>query len=164
MTAYFYCCPMQLDVGSVVHPGNWEQILRTYSHRKFSNTWLTLVSELVHEHVRREAFPMKPSRFHCLFLCTSATGLSTFRIASGRLRDIGYEVELLDPAAQSHLGDWTLSNIRPTDSVVAVTRNAILYWRGISIANPELATLSPIRIARRLRPRARWRRRSPTSR
>ena len=161
MTAYFYCCPMPLDVGSVVHPANWERILCTYSPRTFSDTWLTLVSELVQEHVRRGAFPMKPSRFHCLFLCTSAPGLSAFRIASGRVRDIGYEVELLDPQAQGHLGDWTLSNIRSTDSVATITRNAFLYWRGISIANPELATLSPIRIVRRLRPSARWRRRLP---
>ena len=61
MTAYFYCCPMPLDVSSVVHPANWERILRTYSPRTFSDTWLTLVSELVREHVRRGAFPMKPS-------------------------------------------------------------------------------------------------------
>ncbi len=97
---------MPLDAGSVVHPGNWDRILRTYSHQTFSNTWLSLVSELV----RREAFPAKPSRLHCLFLCTSQRGLSEFRAASGRLRDIGYEVELIDPRAQSHLGDWTLPN------------------------------------------------------
>jgi hypothetical protein len=33
----------------------------------------------------------------------------------------------------------------------------LLYWRGISVANPQLATLSPIRIARRLQRRTRWR-------
>ena len=159
MTTYFYCCPMPLDVGSVVYPSDWEHILRNYSHQTFSCTWPVLVSELVHELVRREMFPTKPSRFRCLFLYTNENNLREFRIASGRRRDLSYETELLDPQAQSHLGDWTLRNIRATDSVATVTRNAFLYWRGISIANPELATLSPIRIARRLRPPARWRRR-----
>jgi hypothetical protein len=29
MTAYFYCSPISLDVGSVVRPDNWTRILRT---------------------------------------------------------------------------------------------------------------------------------------
>ena len=154
MTAYFYCSPVALDVGSFVNPGDW---LSTYNHRTFSNTWIVLVRELVFELVRREQFPMKPSRFHCLFLCTSEAGLSEFRAKSGRHHDIGYEVELINPQAQSHLGDWMLPSIRPSDEVAAVARNALLYWQGTSIANPELATLSPIWIARRLRRRTRWR-------
>ena len=56
---------------------------------------------------------------------------------------------------QSHLDDWTLPNARSTDDVAAIARNALLYWRGISVANPQLATLSPIRIARRLQRRPR---------
>ena len=157
MTAYFYCSPEPLDVGSVVDPGDWRRILRTYNHQIFSEAWTVLVGELVYEIVRRELFPTKPSRFHCLFLCTSEDGLLDFRAASGRPRDIGYEVELVNPQAQSHLGDWTLLNVRSTDDVAAIARHALLYWRGISVANPQLATLSPIRIARRLQRRTRWR-------
>ena len=157
MTAYFYCSPEPLDVGSVVDPGEWRRILRTYNHQIFSDAWTVLVGELVYEIVRRELFPTKPSRFHCLFLCTSEDGLLDFRAAYGRARDIGYEVELVNPQAQSHLGDWTLPNVRSTDDVAAIARHALLYWRGISVANPQLATLSPIRIARRLQRRTRWR-------
>jgi Protein of unknown function (DUF2441) len=157
MTAYFYCCSTPLDVGSVVRPGDWARILRAYNHQIFSDTWIALVGELVYEIVRRELFPTKPSRFHCLFLCTSEVGLLDFRAASGRTRDIGYEVELINPQAQSHLGDWTLPNVRSTYDVTAIARHALLYWRGISVANPQLVTLSPIRIARRLQRRTRWR-------
>jgi len=43
MTAYFYCCPELLDVGSFVDPGEWGRIMRTCNHPTFSNTWIILV-------------------------------------------------------------------------------------------------------------------------
>ena len=49
MTAYFYCCPISLDVGSVVRPGDWARILRTYNRQIFSGTWFVLAGELVYE-------------------------------------------------------------------------------------------------------------------
>jgi hypothetical protein len=66
-------------------------------------------------------------------------------------------VELVNPLARGHLGDLTLTGIKPTDDVAAIERSASLYWQGTSIAKPELATLSPIWITRRLKRRARWR-------
>jgi Protein of unknown function (DUF2441) len=144
------------DVGSLVSPGNW---FRAYNRQTFSATWTALVGELVFELVRREQFPMKPSRFHCLCLCTSESDLAEFRVKSGRLGEIGYEVELVNPKAQSHLGDWMLASVRPTDEVAEVARNALLYWAGTVTGNPELATASPIWITRRLKRRGRWRRR-----
>ena len=133
------------------------RILRTYDHQTFSNTWIILVRELVYEHVRREQFPTKPSRLDCLLLCMSEDDLSEFHAASGRRLDYRYEVELVNPLARGHLGDLTLTGIKPTDDVAAIERSASLYWQGTSIAKPELATLSPIWITRRLKRRARWR-------
>jgi hypothetical protein len=157
MMAYFYCCPELLDVGSFVDPGKWGRILRTCNHpTTFSSTWIILVRELIYEFVRREQFPTKPSRFDCLLLCTSEDDLSDFRTASGRRFDYCYEAELVNPQAQSHFGDWTLTSIKPTDDVSTIERSALLYWQGTSMAKPELATLSPIWITRRLR-RARLR-------
>ena len=157
MTAYFYCCPQRLDVGSFVDPGEGGRILRTYDHQTFSNTWIILVRELVYEHVRRDQFPTKPSRLDCLLLCMSEDDLSEFHAASRRRLDYRYEVELVNPLARGHLGDLTLTGIKPTDDVAAIERSASLYWQGTSIAKPELATLSPIWITRRLKRRARWR-------
>jgi hypothetical protein len=154
MTTYFYSSPKALDVGSYVSPGDW---LRCYDHRAFSDTWTVMVRELVFELVRREQFPTKPSRFHCLFLCTSEAGLQEFRARTGRSHDFGYAVELTNPRAQSHFGDWMLLSIRASDEVTSVARNAAMYWAGSSTVTPELATLSPIWITRRLRRRARWR-------
>ena len=130
MTAYFYCCPQRLDVGSFVDPGEWGRILRTYDHQTFSNTWIILVRELVYEHVRREQFPTKPSRLDCLLLCMSEDDLSEFHAASGRRLDYRYEVELVNPLARGHLGDLTLTGIKPTDDVAAIERSASLYWQG----------------------------------
>ena len=47
MTAYFYCCPQRLDVGSFVDSGEGGRILRTYDHQTFSNTWIILVREVL---------------------------------------------------------------------------------------------------------------------
>jgi Protein of unknown function (DUF2441) len=156
MTAYFYCCPQRLDVGSFVDPGEWGRVLRTYDHLTFSSTWIILLREIVYELVRREQFPTKPSRRDCLLLCMSEDGVTEFRAASGRRFDYRYEVELVHPQARSHLGDWTLTSIKSTDDIAAIERSASLYWQGAGIAKPELATLSPIWITRRLW-RARWR-------
>ena len=53
MTAYFYCCPEPLDMGSFVDPGEWGRILRTYNHQMFSDAWIVLVGDVVYEIVRR---------------------------------------------------------------------------------------------------------------
>jgi hypothetical protein len=148
MSSYFYCYSLPLGVGSVIDPGNWGRILRTYSQQS-GNAW-TLVRELVYELIRREHFPTKPSRFDCLFLCTSEAGLSEFRNRTGRRLDIGYEVELVDPQAVSHAGDWTLPNLQASNDVPSLEKRALQYWQGHNIVQPELATLSPIRIVQRL--------------
>jgi hypothetical protein len=103
---YFYCYSLPLDVGSVIRPGNWGRILRTYTPQTSPNAWL-LIRELVYELVHTKHFATKPSRFDCLFLCLSEADLNEFRATSNRHLDLGYEVELVNPEASSHLGDWT---------------------------------------------------------
>ncbi len=145
---YFYCYSLPLEVGSVIRPGNWGRILRTYSPQSHPNNWL-LARELAYELVRVKSFPNKPSRFDCLFVCLSETELNEFRASSNRHLDLGYEVELVDPTAPSHLGDWTLANMEISDNLPVFESRASLYWQATSpIAKPEFLTQSPIRITR----------------
>jgi len=110
-----------------------------------------LIRELVYEAVRREQAPAKPSRFDGLFVCETESDLAEFRRTSNRRLDIGYEVELVDPSAPCHRGDWTLANFQPTDDLPTFEARAALYWQGAEIVKPELLTLSSIRIVKELR-------------
>lgn len=147
MQHYFYCYSLPLEVGSVIRPGNWGRILRTYTPQSSPSPWL-LTRELVYEAVRIRSFPQKPSRFDSLFVCLSETDLNEFRVSTNRHLDLGYEVELVDPQAPKHLGDWTLPNMQNTDNLLVFEQRATLYWQGTNIVKQELITISPIRITR----------------
>lgn len=144
---YFYCYSLPLEVGSVIRPGNWGRILRTYTPQSSPNPWL-LTREVAYELVRVRNFSKKPSRFESIFVCLSEDDLNEFRNTANRRLDLGYEVELVNPQAPSHLGDWTLPNMQNTDNLPAFENRATLYWQGNNIVKQELITLSPIRITR----------------
>jgi hypothetical protein len=55
-------------------------------------------------------------------------------------------VELVDPAAPAHLGDWTIPNMQNTDDLTMFENRAMLYWQSQNIVKQELVTLSTIRI------------------
>lgn len=144
---YYYCYSLPLEVGSVIRPGNWGRILRTYTPQSSPNHWL-LTRELAYELVRVRQFPQKPSRFDCIYVCLSEADLGEFRATSNRHIDLSYEVELVDPQAPKHLGDWTLPNMQNTDNLPVFESRATRYWQGNDIVKQELITLSPLRITR----------------
>jgi hypothetical protein len=144
---YFYCYSLPLEVGSVIRPGNWGRILRTYTPQSSPNAWI-LTRELAYELVRMRSFAQKPSRFQSIFVCFTEADLNDFRITANRRLDLGYEVELVEPQALSHIGDWTLPNMQNTDDLSAFESRATLYWQGSNIVKQELITLSPIRVTR----------------
>jgi hypothetical protein len=145
--SYSYCYSLPLEVGSVIRPGNWGRILRTYTPQSSPNHWL-LTRELTYELVRIQNFPDKPSRFDSVFVCLSEADLNEFRNTAIRPLDLGYEVELVDPLASCHIGDWSLTNIQNTDNLPLFEERANLYWQGNNIIKQELITLSSIRIIR----------------
>ena len=144
---YFYCYSLPLEVGSIIRPGNWGRILRTYTPQSSTNHWL-LTRELAYELVRVQGFPNKPSRFECIYVCLNETYLNEFRNSTNRHLDLGYEVELVYLDATSHIGDLTLANMQNTDNITIFEDRANLYWQGENVEKQELITLSPIRITR----------------
>jgi len=142
---YFYCYSLPLEVGSMVKPGNWGRILKTYKVGSPVNPWL-LVRELIFEQVRREHYPNKPSRLESIFLCTSEAGIKQFRTETGRNLDLIYRVELVDSDAPQHLSDWRLANFENGDDYVSLEKKANLYWQADNVNQSELITTSNIRI------------------
>lgn len=148
MNNYYYLCSYPLEPGSVVLPGNWGRLLK---NSNCSNIALNLAKEQTFENVRLKSYPSLPSRFEAIFLCESLDGARQFRQGSNRLwSDIIYEVELLEPEKPSFRTDWTLVNVTPQDTVAQVEERARQYWSGSSVNNPELLSLSKIRIINRV--------------
>lgn len=145
---YYYCCPLQLEPGSIVKPGNWGRMMKNYTPAS-SNSWI-FVRELAYEEVRKESFSEKPSRLECIFLCPSEDELRKFILQNHRIFDIAYEVELVDQTQPSHIGCLQNPTINDNDNYLHLKKKAELYWRGSDIASPEFITLSPIRIVREL--------------
>lgn len=150
MTTYFFCCSYPLASGSVIEPGNWGRMLRTYNLREGSRWWLPL-REFIFEAVRSQQFPALPSRLEAFFACENEADLRKFMV--GRPMDIGYEVELTDPSQPFHKGCLNEFEFPNNGSPILqhdIEERARRYWSGTNIANPEIVTLSPARILRRL--------------
>lgn len=147
--SYFWCCSYPLGVGSVVFPGNWGRILKLYTPQSGHNAWL-LVQELVFEEIRFREFSSKPSRFETVFLCRTTEDILQFREASNRIKDLVYEVELVEPARPSHVGDMALACCQASDNFESFASRARCYWSGEGSDQPETITTSAIRIMKRI--------------
>jgi len=147
-TSQFYCSSEELEVGHVVYPGRWGQTLRTYN-RRFTPHW-QLVRELVYEVVRLRQFSDKPSRLEALFVCSSERDLRDFQQSTGRDNELVYEVALVDPTLPNHTGDLDFVNTLEYDTVSDLEERALRYWEGQVLTKPEIATLSPAKIVRRI--------------
>lgn len=142
---YYYCCSLPLEPGSIIKPGNWGRIIKTYTPQASPNSWL-LVRELIFEKVRQENFPDKPSRFDSIFLCFSENDIKEFRNSNNRFLDVIYKVELVDQNRPTHTADYTLANIQQNDNFSTFVEKAKKYWEGEEISKAELVTTSRIRI------------------
>ncbi len=146
---YYYCYSLLLEPGSVILPGNWWRILRTYKVGAQTNTWL-LVRELIFEQVRNKYYPEKPSRLESIFLCPNEEKIKEFRVSTNRNLDIIYKVELLDSDKPTHISDWTLANFQNEDDYQSFEDKAKKYWEAKEINNTEVITLSKIKIIERI--------------
>ena len=142
---FFYCYSLPLEAGSIIKPGNWGRILKTYQVGSPANPWV-LVRELVFEQVRREYYRDKPSRLESLFLCTTLDGIREFKNATNRQWDIIYRVQILDTSTPIHVSDWTLANFQNGDNFSALEARAAMYWKAEGVGKTELLTTSNVRV------------------
>ena len=149
---YFHVCPLPLEPGSVIKPGNWGRIIRSYVNRdtNINQLWI-MFREQTFELIRRTEFPGKPSRFDSTFLFDSIEKSTNFKKQNNRLFDLTYRVQLTNPGAPTHVACMDLVGI--PDGVrffEALESNARKYWEGKIINSPELLTRSAIRIVERI--------------
>jgi hypothetical protein len=91
-----------LGEGSVIQPGNWGRIIRTYG-------WIhnRAIFETAMEYVRLTAFSHLPSRLDCAFFFDSLSEAQGYRNSDqSRQMMVIYEVEVIDKAATQHRTDY----------------------------------------------------------
>ena len=142
---YYYCYSLPLGPGSIIRPGNWGRIIKTYTPKTSPNSWL-FARELIFEQSRLKEFPKKPSRFDSIFLCLDEASIKDFKKSTNRTLDIIYKVELIDTDNPQHIGDYNLANILQNDNFKSIEEKAKKYWQGKDISKAELITTSRIKI------------------
>ncbi len=147
---FFHCASALLAPGSIIEPGNWGRMIRTYLPNE-GGTFGVAFREMILEQERLSIAPAKPSRLDALFACRSEADLRHFMQANGRFRDIPYEVELIGPAPL-HYGDYTLPLFVPdVASFETFAARARSYWAGLSpVQNVEVLIGGPVKITQRL--------------
>lgn len=150
MLSYFHCMGALLSPGSIIEPGNWGRMVRSY--RPKDGNAEAAFREMILEAERRVVAPMKPSRLDAVFTCPSDTELWAFMQSSGRTREVAYEVVPVDDAAPLHQADHNLplfaAGVPYFDSFAARAR---AYWTARPPAqNVEVLIGGPVRVLRRL--------------
>ena len=124
---YYFGCSYPLEKNSVVKKGNWGRICRLEAFNP------RLLTELVFENIRLQKFPHLPSRFNCVFLCSNKESLTCFIQQQKRPFDLLYEVELVNPSANTFETDWSV--FKTYNSIVESENAAFRYWEPKEIPN-----------------------------
>ncbi|MGD1961861.1 MAG: DUF2441 domain-containing protein [Fulvivirga sp.] len=106
--------------------------------------------ESIFEEVRADHYPDLPSRLEAIFICDSLSDLQNFHRTAERTLDICYEVKLIDTDAPILKTDWDLAGLYETDTTDVLHKKAHQYWQAKNIKRPEILTLSPVQIVKRL--------------
>lgn len=111
-----------------------------------------MLREYVLELIRTRSFSDRPSRFACAFYCINEQDARRFARENGMRANILYQIKLVEPDAGSFVTDWTFYGMSDDHSMQDLEKLAHCYWRGESPPNPEILTLSPMRIVKMLGP------------
>ena len=147
---YYFSCSYPLGEVSVVKRGNWGRIERIKIIDNV-NVFRTL-REVVSEKVRLEHYSDRPSRFDCIFLCSTRESLKRYLEQEKKMFDLGYEVELINDNASRFDTNWDLVRSPEKLTLEEIERRAHQYWNPGDVAPEYRETLvkSDIRILRRI--------------
>jgi hypothetical protein len=136
-----------LQTGSVILPGNFGRMLRTYT---MNQTGALYFREFILEDVRRSQFVGKPSRFESCFCLETLDKAEFYRTNVAGSNQIIYAVELVTPECNQHRGDF--NKVSPLNNQLAsgMVQVAQDYWNGVNIENPEIVASGPIRILEKI--------------
>ena len=146
---FYHWCPIPLEVGSIILPGNFGRIIRT----QVGGGNILLLREYIYEEVRKRDYPDKPSRMESCFLCQDLNSALLF--AQPNRFDFNptqllYEVEILNPDAPIHIAPIEFVGVNPNvNAWNAWTSAAKNYWEwnpSYTLAPMEMVVNSPIKI------------------
>lgn len=156
-TVFFYVAKNQHQPGDLLGAGHFGAGYRQYPYDISNpigafNGW-RIAKEMIFERVREQHYANLPSRLKCSYAYVNrADALHNLAPGQGLF---AYEVAIADPGADRHIGDFTLlssTNVIPTNApfIPWAEATAHAYWSGQSPALPELLTLSPIEVLKRI--------------
>jgi hypothetical protein len=114
---------LDLKTGELIHPGNYGRIIQ-----QTGPSHLHWHRETILEKIRLQLFPEKPCRLNATFCCDSLQTAQCYKSSQHRSEDFLYEVELVDPAAPLHKGDFNAVQPMPRRSET-MHEIAFKYWR-----------------------------------
>ncbi len=145
---FYHSCPIILDVGSIILPGNWGRVEKAIQGQGNH----ILFREYVPESVRKDAFPEKPSRMEATFSCPDLPSICLF-MSNYASTSLCYEVELVSPDQPSHVAPCILVGPGQGQNTWDwAWNNAQEYWAWDSrntLLPMEIVSSSALRIIKR---------------
>jgi hypothetical protein len=132
MPKFFHVAPILLGPGSVILPGNWGRILRTYLQAND-----VLFREHVLEEVRKSKYPEKPSRFSAIFLLETMEEALWFKNNLANT-SLVYEVEAETKDAVIHRGNYTKVGPVKQPMLDSMPKYAEEYWSSVPTERIEV--------------------------
>lgn len=107
-----------------------------------------MLKEQTFELIRREHYPDLPSRLNANFVCETVDALTQLQKTAHRGYDLIYKVTLVDSTAKLHRACIAMFNsASQADSLEPLVH---AYWQAQAVKHPEVITLSPLRIEKRI--------------
>lgn len=144
----YHCAPIPLENGSIIQPGNWGRVLKTYVSGR--GDLAIAFRERVLEDVRLAHFPHKPSRLSSIFLIPELNDMLEYW-GHNNPTAIVYEVELVTRDCRTHSAPWLFDfNDDRQFYFDGTAEMARLYW-GDHPVEPrrEIVGESSIRVVKR---------------
>lgn len=148
MPTFYHAAALPLGGGSIIMPGNWGRVLKTYSTDNGALN-VNVCNEMFLELTRRAVAPHKPSRLECIFLTPTLEGARAYQQMHSKTSLI-YEIEPLIPDAPTHTGDYNLA-IQPFRGtyVQSTFDRCQSYWVDPPTSDAlEVLMVSPVRVIR----------------
>ncbi len=104
MDELYHCCPIPLEIGSVIKPGNWGRVLHLYNSKQVN---FVLMREYMLEAYRQNEYPDKPSRLNAVFCLPTEEEAKKYQNNNNEWSII-YKVAPIKKAYTIHNGDYGL--------------------------------------------------------
>jgi hypothetical protein len=138
---YFHVCPIMLDVGSIILPGNWGRVVKMYNRQGINEVFFR---EYCLEKMRVSDFSDKPSRLDCVFACPDLEGAKQYKKLLNLNTSLIYEVCPTEEH-KIHFGDY--AKVIPHHNVFTECDRVFReYWMSHEIVHKEVLIGGPIKV------------------